>query len=221
MSPPPSVSPSAERARRPRARKGEGPRLRAEILDAAEVLLLRMGAAEAVSIRMVADAVGVTPPSIYRHFPDKDSLIYEVCNRHFVVLDAEIAAAVDGLDDPVDDLAARGRAYLDFGIANPEPYRVMFMTRPEIAPVERQQMWLKDSPTFLGLIDSVQRCIDAGRLRPGQDDAYKISVGMWARVHGLTSLVVSKPFLFADDREAFLAEYMDSCLRGIVIDPTG
>jgi AcrR family transcriptional regulator len=214
-----SPPPSAERTRRPRARKGEGPRLRDEILDAAEKLLLRLGSSEAVSIRMVADAVGVTPPSIYRHFPDKDSLIYEVCNRHFVVLDAEIAAAVEGLDDPVDDLSARGRAYLDFGIANPEPYRVMFMTRPEIAPVQRQQMWLKDSPTFLGLIDSVQRCIDAGRLRTGFDDPYVISVSMWARVHGLTSLIVSKPFLFpasAADRAAFLDDYMDTCLRGIV-----
>jgi hypothetical protein len=97
----------------------------------------------------------------------------------------------------------------------------MFMTRPEIAPVERQQMWLKDSPTFLGLIESVQRCIDAGRLRPGHDDALQISVGMWARVHGLTSLIVSKPFLFADGREAFLADYMDTCLHGIVADPAG
>jgi AcrR family transcriptional regulator len=209
---------ATERSRRPRARKGEGPRLRDEILDAAEKLLLRLGSAEAVSIRMVADAVGVTAPSIYRHFPDKDTLIYEVCNRHFIELDAEIEAAVAGVDDPLDDLAARGRAYLDFGIANPEPYRVMFMTRPEIAPVERQQMWLQSSQTFLGLIDSVQRCIDAGRLRPGYDDAFQISVGMWARVHGLTSLVVSKPFLFPAeaDRDAFVADYMDTCLRGIV-----
>ena len=217
-----SDTPTAERSRRPRARKGEGPRLRDEILDATEQLLLQLGSAEAVSIRMVADAVGVTAPSIYRHFPDKDTLIYEVCNRHFIELDAEIEAAVAGLDDPVDDLAARGRAYLDFGIANPEPYRVMFMTRPEVAPVERQQMWLKDSPTFLGLVDSVQRCIDAGRLRTGFDDAFQISVGMWARVHGLTSLLVSKPFLFPAaeaDRRAFLDEYMDTCLHGIVAGP--
>jgi AcrR family transcriptional regulator len=208
-----------ERIRRPRARKGEGRRLRDEILDATEKLLLHLGSAEAVSIRMVADAVGVTAPSIYRHFPDKDTLIYEVCNRHFIELDAEIEAAVAGVDDPVEDVAARGRAYLEFGIANPEPYRVMFMTRPEIAPVERQQMWLKDSPTFLGLVEAVQRCIDARRLRPGLDDPYTVSIGMWAHVHGMTSLMVSKPFLFpeaAADRAAFLDGYMDTCLHGIV-----
>jgi AcrR family transcriptional regulator len=213
-----SAAAAGERSRRPRARKGDGLRLRDEILDATETLLLQLGSAEAVSIRMVADAVGVTPPSIYRHFPDKDTLIYEVCNRHFIELEAVIDAAVASIDDPVDDLAARGRAYLDFGIANPEPYRVMFMTRPEVAPVERQQTWLEESRTFLGLIESVQRCIDAGRLRPGNDDAFRISVAMWARVHGLTSLFVSKPFLFPDDRDDFLADYMSTCLHGIVAD---
>jgi AcrR family transcriptional regulator len=50
--------------RRHRARRGEGDRLREEILAAAERLLLETGDESAVSIRAVADAVGVTPPSI-------------------------------------------------------------------------------------------------------------------------------------------------------------
>jgi AcrR family transcriptional regulator len=212
-----SPTDTADRTRRPRARKGEGPRLRDEILDATEQLLLRTGSAEAVSIRAVADAVGVTPPSIYRHFADKDALIYEVCNRHFAELDAEIDAAVAGIDDPVDDLTARGRAYVEFGIANPEPYRIMFMTRPEVAPVERQQMWLKESTTFLAVIESAQRCIDAGRLKPQYSDAYRVALGLWARVHGLTSLVVSKPFLALADAD-FVDEYLSSCIHGIVAD---
>ncbi len=77
----------ASAGRRARSRKGEGRRLREEILDATEALLLETGAAEQVSIRAVADAVGVTPPSIYRHFPDKDTLIYEVWDRRCGTLD--------------------------------------------------------------------------------------------------------------------------------------
>src|ERR671919_168101 len=75
--------PAIAAARRPRARKGKGAALRDEILDATERLLLKLGSAEAVSIRSVADAVGVTPPSIYRHFTDKTELIFEVSARHF------------------------------------------------------------------------------------------------------------------------------------------
>ena len=51
-------------ARRSRARRGEGARLREDILAAAEELLLSSGDAGSLSIRAIANAVGVTPPSI-------------------------------------------------------------------------------------------------------------------------------------------------------------
>src|SRR5262245_16481485 len=101
---PEGTPPRAGRGRRSRAPKGEGPRLRDEILDACERLLLATGSAQAVSIRAVADAVGVTPPSIYRHFADKTTLIFEVCQRHFNTLDKRIDDAVSGIDDPVKRL---------------------------------------------------------------------------------------------------------------------
>src|SRR5690606_20456037 len=104
--------------RRPRARTREGRQLGAEIVAATERLLLATGSSEAVSIRAVANAVGVTPPSIYRHFPDKTALIFEVVDRHFAELEARLDAAIAGLDDPVAALAAAGRTYIEFGIEN-------------------------------------------------------------------------------------------------------
>jgi len=65
--------------RRRRAPRGQGRKLREEILAAAERLLRETGDQEAVSIRAVADAVGVTPPSIYLHFADKTDLIFAIC----------------------------------------------------------------------------------------------------------------------------------------------
>jgi len=225
-SPRPAVSSgSAERAgpavtaalpvppRRPRARRGEGPLLREEILAATEQLLLRTGSAEAVSIRGVADAVGVTPPSIYRHFPDKETLIYEVCAHHFAALMEHILRAVAGIDDPVEAVAARGRAYVRFGLANPEPYRIMFMTRSE-GILDRMEEWFEQAETFYDTQSAIQRCIDAGLFRPEHTDAYRVCLGFWARVHGLTSLAISKPFLPVD--EAFVDEYVDASLRGVV-----
>ncbi|MGH9210645.1 MAG: TetR/AcrR family transcriptional regulator [Acidimicrobiales bacterium] len=187
--------------------------MRDEILAATERLLLATGAASAVSIRAVADAVGVTPPSIYRHFPDKETLIYEVCARHFGPLLEHIRAAVAGIDDPVDAVAARGRAYVRFGMANPEPYRIMFMARPE-SVLDQMEEWFAKAETFYDTQSAVQRCIDAGRLRPEHTDAYRVCLGFWARVHGLTSIAISKPFLPIDD--AFVDEYVDVCLRGVV-----
>jgi AcrR family transcriptional regulator len=72
-----------------------------DIVDAAEELLIRTGSEDAVSIRAVADAVGVTPPSIYRHFDDKQHLLFVVCSRHFARLADVVADAVAGTDDPI------------------------------------------------------------------------------------------------------------------------
>jgi AcrR family transcriptional regulator len=211
------MTPSATSAgRRPRLPRGEGRQLRDEILAATEAMLLETGSVQAVSVRAVADAVGVTAPSIYRHFADKSELIFEVCARHFTALEAYISEACDGIDDPVDSLTALGRAYIEFGLANPEPYRIMFMTRADAAPEQYQGPALAESAAFSHLLTCVQACIDAGRLRPECTDAYRVAIGLWARVHGLTSLRVSKPDMEWPDDPEFLPEFADTCLRGIV-----
>jgi AcrR family transcriptional regulator len=203
-------------ARRPRARKGEGAALRDEILAATERLLLELGSAEAVSIRAVAERVGVTPPSIYRHFADKNDLIFEVCAGHFTAFDEFLARASAGIDDPVERLRAMGLAYMRFGLANPEPYRIMFMTRADETPEEYQAVVLRDTGAFEQLLRCVQECIDAGRFRPEYTDASRLAIGFWARVHGLTSLLVAKPhFPWPEDKDAFIEEYARICLAGV------
>jgi AcrR family transcriptional regulator len=203
--------------RRTRARKGEGARLRDEILEATEKLLLATGSSRAVSIRAVADAVGITAPSIYRHFPDKQTLIYEVCAQHFEALHAHMQAAIEGIDDPLDALLARGRAYVEFGRAHPEPYRIMFMTAPEDVPLAREEQWFREQPALIETVANVQQCIDEGYFVPEVTDALRVFLGIWARMHGLTSIVVSKPYLPIDDD--FVDEYMDQCVRGVLRNP--
>ena len=209
---------ATDASRRRRLPRGEGRLLRDEILAATERMLLETGSFEAVSIRAVADAVGVTAPSIYRHFADKSELIFEVCARHFTALESYIGQRCEGIDDPVAKLAAMGRAYIDFGVANPEPYRIMFMTRPDAAPTQFQGQVLAESAAFDLLMGCVRACIDAGRFRPEYTDAYRLSLGFWARVHGLTSLQVSKPGIPWPDDADFLDDYADQCLRGVVRD---
>ena len=176
--------------RRSRSRRGEGETLRADLLAATERLMIETGRAEAVSIRAIADAVGVTPPSIYLHFPDKDSLILAVCERHFETFDSVIEGAGRSTDDPVESLRRRGQAYVRFGLENPEPYRILFMTRNDSAQ-QRNVVVGAGARAFQHLVDAVQRCIDAGAFRPV--DPVLAATGVWAAVHGVTSLLISLP----------------------------
>jgi AcrR family transcriptional regulator len=171
---------------RPRSRRGEGETLRADLLAATERLMIETGRADAVSIRAIADAVGVTPPSIYLHFPDKESLILAVCERHFEVFDSVIEDAGGSTDDPIESLRRRGRAYVRFGLENPEPYRILFMTRTESAQ-QRDIVVGAGARAFQHLVDAVQRGIDAGTFRPV--DPVLAATGVWSAVHGVTSLL--------------------------------
>src|ERR1700688_3883156 len=95
---------TATPAPRRRARRGEGDRLREEILAAAEQLLIDRGSEDAVSIRAIADAVGVTPPSIYLHFADKEELFVAVCDARFEELSRRSAEAAAAATDPMDEV---------------------------------------------------------------------------------------------------------------------
>jgi AcrR family transcriptional regulator len=185
----PAARPSTP-SRRARARRGEGPRLREEILAAATRLLVETGDEEAVSIRAVAEAVGVTPPSIYLHFADKTELIFAVSEEQFRQLDAEMAAAEAAAADPLEALRRRGQAYVRFGLRNAEAYRVLFMYKDHV-PSGVDHQYLYRSQTFNHLVESVQRCLDAGVFRPG--DPFQISIGLWVLVHGITSLLLAAP----------------------------
>ena len=197
-------------ATRERARKGEGDRLREEILEAAERLLLETGSEDLVSIRAVARATGVTPPSIYRHFEDKTHLIFEVCARHFALFDETMRAASEGIDDPVLAMQARGRAYVRFGIEHPEHYRIMFMGPSYAAPAQWADLLSSDS--FAGLVAGIQAMVDAG-IMEDTGDVVNTALHVWANIHGLTSLLVARPDMPWPELEPFIDEHLALCLR--------
>src|SRR3954464_1810886 len=113
--------------KRRRAARGSGEQLREEILDATTDLLLETGHAKAVSIRSVAQRVGVTPPSIYLHFADKDALLDAVCARYFERLDEVMQQVAADQPSTIDRLRAQGLAYVRFAMQTPELYRIATM----------------------------------------------------------------------------------------------
>lgn len=179
------------KVKRQRAKRGEGDKLRAEILEVADRLLLEAGSEAAVSIQTIADGVGCTPPAIYMHFADKDALMYEVCIRHFgaFVAALEGAGSDDGDQDPLEVLQMRGRAYVQYGLENPEPYRILFMQRP--GATANRGVARSTAESFELLTAAVEECLEASLL-PG-DDPFTVACALWASIHGLTSLMISNP----------------------------
>lgn len=187
-------------SRRKRASRGSGEQLRAEIVSATKELLAKSANSDAVSIRMVADAVGVTPPSIYLHFADKDALIEAVVSDVFAELDTAMMAAGASVEHPLGRLRAYGLAYVKFAVEHPEHYRVATMERcpTEGAPGHLDNV-LADA-AFVHFMETVQACMNAGIF--AKDDPLPITLQLWSAAHGIASLMIAKPFLPWGDVEA-------------------
>jgi len=199
---------SIQPLRRRRAPRGSGEQLRDEILDAATELLLETGYAKAVSIRSVAQRVGVTPPSIYLHFADKDALLDAVCARYFEKLDEEMGRVAADQPSTIDVLRAQGLAYVRFALKTPELYRIAMMA--ESRPGSDVDMALNTS-AFMHIRNSVESLMREGIYPTG--DAVGKALELWTAAHGVAALLMSRPYLPWGDVE----EFADRMLRAVCV----
>src|SRR2546423_1092003 len=92
-----------------------------EIVAVARELLEREGA-EALSMRRLADGLGIRAPSLYKHVPHKAALEARIIADGFAEAADAFEAATEGAEDP---LSALVEAYREFALAHPHVYRLM------------------------------------------------------------------------------------------------
>ncbi|WP_405661265.1 TetR/AcrR family transcriptional regulator [Streptomyces sp. NBC_01166] len=97
---------------------------RQRVIEAA-IGLLTTGGRDAVTTRAVADAAGLQPPAIYRLFGDKDGLLDAVAEHGFATFLASKHVDPDPRD-PIEDLRAGWDVAVEFGLANPALYTLMY-----------------------------------------------------------------------------------------------
>ncbi|WP_424531766.1 TetR/AcrR family transcriptional regulator [Sphaerisporangium viridialbum] len=182
---------------RVRARPGEGPRLREEILEAAEALLIETGTEDALTLRAVARRTGVSTPSVYMHFAGKEALVEAVCLRVWDELGRRVREQAAGAGDPFRALGRCGRAYARFALDHPVQYRLLMMRPAAVKGVPPAA-----AACFGHMVDAVSACVEAGVMRGSPET---LALGMWSAVHGLVSLLIAQPsFPWPDDLDALI-----------------
>ena len=183
---------SVSAPRRARSPRGQGEQLRDEILIAAERILIETNDQSALSIRAIATAVGVTPPSIYLHFADRNDLVFAVCERHAEQLEQAMARAAEGIEDAWERIRRRGYAYMQWGLDNPEHYRILMMSRPDHTPDRFVDGRLADTAGLVPVAEDLAAAIASEKVTL-DDDPLEITKTLWMMIHGMVSLVISKP----------------------------
>jgi len=158
--------------------------LRQALLDAAVATLDEVGA-DRLSLREVARRAGVSHAAPAHHFTDKAGLLTAIATEGFGMLVTYLAGAQPGgTGQPVDHLAALGRAYAQFAEESPGRFEVMF--RPGLLSVSDPAFQRAGDAAFGALRQHIAACQRRGWREREPADA--LAAAAWALAHGIAVL---------------------------------
>lgn len=157
--------------------------VRTAILSAATRLFEERGV-DGLSMRQIATAIGYSATTIYLHFDGKDALMLAVCSSGFDEFGASLEAAARSAVTPLQGILASSDAYVQFALANPMLYDVMF-----VRPKEWAIAAPGDPASFQGLVGLVMAAMDTGDLR--RDDPRDVAAAVWSALHGVVALALA------------------------------
>lgn len=177
-----------------------------EAILAAAMKLFLTESFEKTTMRRIAQEIEYTPGALYSYFKDKDEILYALHQRGFDTLFAMQQPALS-IVDPVARLRRLGEIYLDFALANPELYDLMFIASRTGRSIEKAAEWQCGERAYGVLYQTMSDIIAAGRMR-GTTDPGVAAFTAWSAVHGMASLIIRNrcPMLPEEDRDRIVRE---------------
>jgi len=164
--------------------------LKALILKGAKKLFVEKGV-EQTTIRSIANAIDYSVGTVYVYFKDKNAILHALHTQGFTQLSGDFIVLYN-VQDPMERLKAMGKVYIQFAVANPDMYDLMFSLK---APMEfldavNAEEWNEGKATFDVLQTTVKQCMDTGHFTGHKLEPLAFLI--WSLVHGMCSLEISK-----------------------------
>lgn len=179
--------------RKPRKRRPAGRRrpyhhgdLRRALVEQALHTIQTEGV-EGLTLRDVGRRLGVSRSALYRHFADKSALLRSVAREGFRTLRLAVVDAWERDGRGRAGLAAMGHAYVQFAVAHPSHYRVMFGGFVGEHPVD-PELSAESHGAFNALVDALVALQREGLVL--EDEPRQQALFVWAVVHGVARLAI-------------------------------
>jgi AcrR family transcriptional regulator len=157
----------------------------AERISRAALAILEAEGPDAVSMRRVADTVGITPMAIYHHFPNREALLDTITNQQFATFLSYIEAR-PMRGSPETQLISAMEAYIDYAFDRPRIFDYVFAQPRPGARRYPEDFRARRSPTLNPIADAVRAAMHAGTFR--KDDVWEVALALWALTHGYVAL---------------------------------
>jgi AcrR family transcriptional regulator len=204
------MTPTRTRGPKPSSRRGYHHGDLKNALRAAGSALLARHGAQGLSLREIAVAAGVSHTAAYRHFADKEALLADLAEegfRRLAQINRETMATTQG--GPLAQLAACGRAYVRFGLEQPQLLQLMFgPALPDGSAHPGLRAASEDlAQTLAGIVAAGQ---ENGEIRavPLGD----VTLAAWSLVHGLALLIVGRRIPVPAIDDAFVEHASHACV---------
>lgn len=185
---------------------------RDRLCKAAEKLFAERGIA-AVTMRELAQALGVSPMTPYRYFKDKDAILAAVRAAAFARFAARLETAMAAPADPLGRSRNAGQAYIDFALAEPQAYRLMFdLSQPTEDDYPELQAAIARARRTMTV--HVEAMIQAGLV---EGDAELIGHLFWSNLHGMLMLQLAGKLAPSIDPVALRALALTTLTKGLGI----
>lgn len=163
--------------------------LRTALIAAALSLIMDKGM-DAVTIREVASKAGVSHTAPYRHFTDKSALMAAVAKEGFDLMVAQMRQRMAAHpDDPLLQFKYCGIGYIEFALAHPAHYRVMFGPCKDKSRAS-EELKKSAATSFQTLLNAIAACQAQGLVHDG--DLMAMALAAWSMVHGFSMLLIEQ-----------------------------
>jgi AcrR family transcriptional regulator len=191
--------------------------LREDILEVSRNLLVKDGFGK-MSMRKIAKRAGVSATSIYLHFQNKDELLLALIESSIAKLASALEENLTDSDDSITKLEKMAQSFVDFALENPQEYEIIYMVRPEEMPKfpkEKFQQIRKIYELLAGIISEGKR---TGSLKV--DDPLMSAYMIWAQLHGVASVIISRRLDTRIPNEEFVSQAVDHIIQGFISQKT-
>lgn len=190
--------------------------IRAHILDTTLQMMAEQGF-HAITVRKLADRVGMTAPNLYNYFANKNELYVTLMMSGFERLLKYLEQALSGAADPEERVYSAMKAYLAFALGHPHLYQLMFsIDTPkykEFEGTDLEHLSLQQHEQSMKLAGFGERLLrdllsSTGRSQ-SSDEVQDMLATVWSLLHGMATLTLSQNL-------NYLVEDLDIMLQNAV-----